>query len=44
MKYNRFIQCLQKLNQDVEKKPFNNMELEDTIYKVVSAKYVKTGG
>ena len=43
LKYNRFVQCLQKLNQYVEKKPFDNIDLEDTIYKVGSAKYVITG-
>ena len=43
LKYNRFVQCLQKLNQYVEKKPFDNVDLEDTIYKVGSAKYVITG-
>ena len=43
LKYNRFVQCLQKLNQYVEKKPFENVDLEDTIYKVGAAKYVITG-
>ena len=43
IKYNRFIQCLQKLNEYVEKIPAENIDLEETVYKVGSAECVITG-
>ena len=42
LKYNRFIQCLQKLNEYVEKIPSQNIDLEETISKVGAAKCVIT--
>ena len=43
LKYNRFIQCLQKLNEYVEKIPSQNIDLDETISKVGAAKCVITG-
>ena len=42
LKYNRFIQCLQKLNEYVEKIPSQNIDLDETISKVGAAKCVIT--
>ena len=43
LKYNRFIQCLQKLNEYVEKIPSQNIDIDETILKVGAAKFVITG-
>jgi hypothetical protein len=43
LKYNRFIQALQKLNEYVEKIPAENIDLEETVITVGAAECVITG-